>query len=160
MFSTATPSYTLQVNGSVAGASAYVNLSDARLKKNIVHIDDALSLIGRLQGVRFEWRTTNERAVGKDIHLSVGDPQIGFVAQDVQRVIPEAVSIATDPDAIMSVAESKLTPILVEAVKQLKAANDNQHAEIAQLRAQQLTDAETLRTQLTALERRVTVRTT
>lgn len=143
---TTSPSYTLHVNGSVAGTSAYNNLSDARLKKNIIPLTAGLALIAELQPVRFEWRDVSERSVGKDIDLTA-EEQIGFIAQDLNTVLPEAVSTAKGKDAIMSVAESKIVPVLVAAVKELKAANDNQHREIA-----------VLRTQVESLERNVRVR--
>jgi hypothetical protein len=151
---TASPSYTLHVNGSVAGTSAYVNLSDARLKKNIVPLSDGLALVGQLRAVRFDWRTEDEREVGKEFKLSA-DRQIGFIAQDVAKVLPEAVSTAKGKDAIMSLAESKIVPALVSAVQEqeaeiraLKAANDNQVSEIHHLHAQ-----------LEELERQTRIRT-
>jgi hypothetical protein len=144
---TATPSYTLHVNGSVAGTSAYNNLSDVRLKKNIVPLTGGLALVAQLQPVRFDWRSESERNVGKEFNLP-SDKQIGFVAQDLRKVLPEAVSTAKGKDAMMSVAESKVVPVLVAAVKELKVANDNQAAEI-----------ERLETEVTALERKVQMQT-
>ncbi|HEY1707187.1 MAG TPA: tail fiber domain-containing protein [Rhizomicrobium sp.] len=122
---TTTPAYTLQVNGSVAGTSAYVNTSDARLKKDVRPIDGALAIVEQLHGVRFQWRASDERSVGKSLNLPAGQPQIGFIAQDLQKVLPEAVSVAKGPEKLMSVGESKVVPVLVEAVKELKAANDH-----------------------------------
>jgi len=145
---TNSPSYTFHVNGSVAGTSAYNNLSDVRLKKNIRPIDNALATISQIHGVRFQWRSLSERMVGKAFNLPVNAPQIGFIAQDLKKILPEAVTVASGPDAVMSVEESKVVPVLVEAVKELKAVNNNQAAEIQQLK-----------TQMTALERKVAVRT-
>lgn len=133
---TTSPGYKLQVNGSVAGASAYNNLSDLRLKKKISTISGALATIGKLRGVRFTWRTPQERTVGKGFNLPVGEPQVGFIAQEVKAVLPEAVSTADGKDAVMSTEESKIVPVLVEAVKALKAANDNQSVQIKRLLAQ------------------------
>ena len=144
---TTSPSYTLHVNGSVAGTSAYNNLSDVRLKKNIVPLAGGLALIGQLQPIRFDWRTEREREVGKEFKLPAGR-QIGFIAQEVGKVLPEAVSTANGKDAIMSVAESKVVPVLVAAMKELKAENDNQAAEIGRLE-----------TEVTALERKVRMQT-
>jgi len=127
---TTAPSYTLQVNGSVAGSSAYVNLSDERLKKDIHPIQNALRIIEDIHGVSFRWKTPAERSVGKQFDLSVGKPQIGFIAQEVQNVLPEAVAVANDKDRTMSVAESKVVPVLVEAVKQLDAQNRKLAAEL------------------------------
>lgn len=142
------PAYTLHVNGSVAGTSAYNNLSDERLKKNIAPIPDALSKIGSLRGVQFDWRKPNERTVGKNLNLPVHDHQVGFVAQEVRRVLPEAVTVAKGRDHLMSIEESKVVPLLVEAVKALKAANDRQAVEIDDLRKQvvELRRHSTLRT--------------
>lgn len=138
---TASPSYTLHVNGSVAGTSAYNNLSDARLKKNVTPVRNALARIDRLQGVYFDWRYPGERSVGKSVNLPTNKRQIGFLAQDLAKSFPEAVSVANDRDRTMSVAESKAVPLLVEAVKELHAANRKlevvvrgQSAELALLR--------------------------
>lgn len=121
---TTSPGYTLHVNGSVAGTSAYYNLSDRRLKKDIVPIKGALEILERLHGVRFQWRKPEERSGGRDLRLPVGKPQIGFIAQDLQKALPEAISVADDGDATMSVAESKVVPVLVEAVKILRQENE------------------------------------
>lgn len=130
---TTSPSYTLHVNGSVAGTSAYNNLSDVRLKKNIVPIADALAIVGQLQGVRFDWRKPDERTVGKNLNLPVNDPQVGFIAQEVKKVLPQAVTAADSGDHLMSTQESKVVPVLVEAVKQLAAMNKSQASRIQKL---------------------------
>ena len=133
---TTSPSYTLHVNGSVAGTSAYNNLSDARLKKNIVTIQDALATVEKLRGVRFDWRRPEERTAGRSLNLPVGEPQVGFVAQEVRLILPEAVTVSHDKEAIMSTEESKVVPVLVEAMKTLIASNKNQTAEIRKLQHQ------------------------
>jgi len=130
---TLSPSYTLHVNGSVAGTSAYNNLSDARLKKNVATIEDALGIIERLRGVRFDWRTPKERAVGKLFNLPINEPQVGFLAQEVNAVLPEAVTVSSDEN-IMSIEETKVVPVLVEAIKELKKANNTQAGETRRLR--------------------------
>lgn len=71
--------------------------------------------------------------MGKDFRLPVGEPQVGFIAQNLQRILPEAVSVSSGKEAIMSVAELKVVPVLVEAVKALKAANDAQASKIVEL---------------------------
>jgi hypothetical protein len=120
----------------VAGSSAYTNLSDKRLKKDIRPIQNALKIIEQIHGVSFRWRTPAERRVGKKFDLPVDKPQVGFIAQDLEKVLPQAVSVAKGKDAIMTVAESKVVPVLVEAVKQLKAANDKQAVKIRGMRVQ------------------------
>jgi hypothetical protein len=129
---TLTPSYTLHVNGSVAGTSAYNNLSDARLKKEVVKIADGLGIVSRLRGVHFQWRKPEERTIGKNLNLPIGEPQVGFIAQEVKSALPEAVT--RSKDGVYSIEESKMAPVLVEAVKELKAIDDRQASEIAQLK--------------------------
>ncbi|HEY8949893.1 MAG TPA: tail fiber domain-containing protein [Rhizomicrobium sp.] len=130
---TVSPTLTLYVNGTSGGTSAWTNTSDARLKKNIVPISGALDLIEALQGVRFDWRQPDERSVGKALNLPAGERQIGFIAQDVEKVLPEAISQAKGREALLGVEESKVVPVLVEAVKQLAAANRSQSAQIEKL---------------------------
>jgi len=127
---TTSPGYTLYVNGSAAGPSGFQTASDARLKKNIVPLVGGLAMISELRPVRFDFRAQSERDVGKDLNLPAA-PQVGFIAQDVAMVLPEATATAGGRDAIMSVAEAKIVPVLVAAVKELKAANDSQASEIA-----------------------------
>ncbi|HEX7673970.1 MAG TPA: tail fiber domain-containing protein [Bdellovibrio sp.] len=110
---TTSPSYTLHVNGSVAGTSAYNNLSDKRLKKNIENIPDALRKIASIRGVTFDW--------DHQVHpeLKLGDRQeMGVIAQEVEKIFPQAVS-QDSGTGIKSVAYSMLIAPLIEAVKEL-----------------------------------------
>jgi len=133
---TGSPGYLLQVNGTAGGAGQWQVSSDARLKKNIRRIDHAMALIEKIDGVRFDWRTPDERAVGKSLNLPIGEPQVGFIAQNLKKALPEAVGTGNDPDKIMSVAEPKVVPVLVEAVKELKADNDRLAAALARRSAE------------------------
>lgn len=145
---TTAPTSTFYVNGTAGGTTTWSSSSDARLKKNIVPITNALSLIEQMQGVRFDWRTPDERNVGKELKLAVGKPQVGFIAQQMQKVLPEAVTASRGKDALLSVGESKIVPVLVEAVKQLAQMNRRQSAEI-----------QNLQRQMGVLQRRVATRT-
>jgi len=88
-----------------------------------------------LQGVSYNWKTAQYPDWGfKDTK------QIGLVAQDVETVIPELVS--TDTKGFKAVSYNKLTAVLVEAVKELKAENEQlrektvqQQSQIDELRA-------------------------
>ena len=61
-----------------------VHRSDVRLKENIKPIESALDKVSKLQGVTFDWKNKSE-----DI-LDIKE-DIGFIAQDVQKVLPELV---------------------------------------------------------------------
>jgi hypothetical protein len=115
----------LTVDGT-ATATTYLHLSDARLKQNIRRIDNPLAIVEALQGHKFDWRQD-------------GKPDIGFVAQEVQTVLPEAV--VTSPEGHLAVKYDVLTAPLVEAVKaqaeQIDRLNEvvsQKSAEIEQLK--------------------------
>lgn len=91
--------------------------SDFRFKKNIVPIENALSSIFKLNGVRYDWRKDEfpERKFSDK-------NQIGFIAQELEKIFPEMVH--TDEKGFKSVDYGRLTPVLVEAIKELKTMNE------------------------------------
>jgi hypothetical protein len=123
---TSTPSYKLHVNGSVAGVGAYVNLSDARFKKNITPLTNALETVLGLRGVSFEWRAEEH----PELDFEPGR-QVGLVAQEVAKVLPEAVS--QDSEGTCALAYSKVVPVLVEAINEQQAALQTKEAELQAL---------------------------
>ena len=90
---------------------AFGSPSDKRLKENIKPIDSALDKVIKLQGVTFDWKKS-------DSILDIKQ-DIGFIAQDVQKVIPELVR--ENEDGMLSMRHQGITPILLEAIKELKA---------------------------------------
>ena len=81
-----------------------------------------------LQGVSYVWRT--------DQFLDWGLPdtkQIGLIAQNVEAVIPELV--ITESKGYKAVSYGKLTAVLVEAIKELKAENKTLKMENEKLKA-------------------------
>jgi hypothetical protein len=121
------PSYTLQVNGSVAGVGAYNNLSDARYKTNITTLDHALDKVMAMRGVKYDWRIADYPQLRFD-----AKPQLGFIAQEVKGILPEAVS--QDAQGNYSIAYSEVIPVLVEAVKDQQMEITNKDAEIQDLK--------------------------
>jgi hypothetical protein len=123
--------YTLRVNGSVAGVGNYNNLSDQRYKENVQQLEGALDKILQVRGVSFDWKA----AAFPDLQFEERR-QLGFVAQELAAVLPEAVS--QDGAGILSVAYSKVIPVLVEAIKeqqtQMSEALRRRDAENAALR--------------------------
>ncbi len=83
-------------------ATAFVTYSDENLKEEVTAMDNALDAVMSLNGVEFTWKNSGER-------------DFGFLAQEVKSVIPQAVSVGND--GIHGVDYSRLTSVLVEAVK-------------------------------------------
>ena len=132
---TTSPGFTLEVDGSTWSTTGWSSASDGRLKQGVTTIPDALGTIERLRGVEFYWRPPSERAVGKTLALPLGEQQVGFVAQEVEKVVPEAVSTpAAGSDSPYGVNEAKIVAILVEAVKEQQVEIDQLKAQIAAAR--------------------------
>ena len=118
----------------VGDVTAYA--SDERLKCNISSIEHSLDKIKTLRGVRFEWRD--------DTPQSMRGPDIGLIAQDVLRVIPEAVKPAPFDVDECGVSKSgleyltidtgnKIIAVLVEAVKDLSSEIDSLNRRVNEL---------------------------
>ncbi|HLP76842.1 MAG TPA: tail fiber domain-containing protein, partial [Candidatus Paceibacterota bacterium] len=115
------------VNGPV-NATAFNNTSDARLKKDVQPIGDALALVSALRGVTFNWDSAVDPTLGLD-----GRNHIGFLAQEVELVLPQIVVTANDARQTKAVAYSEVIPVLTEAIKRLKAENDTLQAQNADI---------------------------
>lgn len=121
----ANPVYTLDVNGTVAGTSPYTNSSDRRFKKAIQPLENALTKVLQIKGVSFDWRHTEF----PEKNFTRGR-EIGFIAQDLQPILPEVVN--QDHNGYYSVEYANLVPVLVEAVKELNEKLEQANAKIAQ----------------------------
>jgi len=105
-------------------------LTETRAKRNIVPIDGALEKVGRMNGYYYEYRTDEYP------HLRMPeDRQIGFLADEVNEIVPEAVG--ENELGMTGVSYSRITALLVEAVKELKAENDELKRRMTELETQQ-----------------------
>ncbi len=109
---TQSPLEKLHVIGNVR-ANSVIEVSDEFLKEDIETISGALDRVSRLRGVRFRWREQARNNLG----LTSG-PQLGFVAQEVEKEFPEAVAV--DADGLHTLAPVSLLPALVEAIKEIE----------------------------------------
>ena len=89
--------------------------SDARLKTMGISIDDGLTPILQLRPVTYNW-------------LANGLPGVGFIAQEVQSVLPRLVTVGSDPRHLLSLSEDGIIPYLVRAIQQLQAQIDTLRA--------------------------------
>ena len=102
--------------------------SDMRFKTNIRPINGQLSNVIKLTGVKYEWRVDEFPFENFDTAR-----QIGFIAQDLEKVYPEVVE--TRKDGYKTVNYDLLVPVLVEAIKELNNKLNRQEVEIKMLRA-------------------------
>ncbi len=138
---TTTPSQALHVIGNICYTGTSGACSDIRYKKNITQLSSSLANLLRIQGVNYFWRA-DEFPQNK----FNSEKQIGFIAQDIEKIYPEVV--LTDKEGYKSIDYSRLTPVLVEAIKEqqkliegqqsaishFKNANDDMKSEIEDLK--------------------------
>jgi len=106
------PTVRLQVNGDII-ANSIAGSSDIRFKKNIRTVVNALDKVKALRGVYFNW---NQEAF-PDKNFGEQD-ELGFIAQEVEKVVPEIVTKDKTKDEFRSVKYDKLVALLVEAIKE------------------------------------------
>ena len=106
-------------------ATSFVQTSDARLKTDVRELEDAMELVRGLHGVSFAWepqRMPDARA-GR---------QVGFLAQEVRGVLPEAVH--ENAEGSLGVSYTQVVPVLVEALKEQDRRIADLEQELAELR--------------------------
>jgi len=106
---TKSPSYTLHVSGNIYASGDITGFSDIRLKSNMTIIDSALAKLHTLGGYTFNVKD-DER-----VHT-------GLIAQEVQKVLPEAVYEEVKQDGTkgyLSIAYGNMAGLLVEAIKEV-----------------------------------------
>ena len=98
----------LSVNGDITAYST----SDQRLKDNIIPIPNSLNKVISISGNIFDWNEISGKT----------GTEAGVIAQEVLKVLPEAVT--TRSDGYLAVKYEQLIPLLIEAIKDLKTEVD------------------------------------
>jgi hypothetical protein len=110
---TSTGTFTITGDMTVTGdlqAQSYTNTSDRNLKKDIAPFSGGGDLIDRLMPVTFRWKRGDER------------PVIGLIAQDVEKVLPDVVTISKGKDgSIRSYDIGQVLALTIEALKETRA---------------------------------------
>ncbi|MBI3193373.1 MAG: tail fiber domain-containing protein [Ignavibacteriae bacterium] len=86
-------------------ADAWTTYSSRRWKENIKPLEGALEKVGKLQGVSYDWKET-------------GKHDIGLIAEEVGKVIPEVVAYEENGVDAKSVDYARIVALLIEAIKQ------------------------------------------
>lgn len=119
--------YPLQVAGVISATGDIIAFSsDERIKKILGVIENPLDKLSKIDGVYYKWNRLGKKYGYKD-----KKKHIGLLAQQVQKIFPEIVTLApfdTDENGksksgenYLTIHYQKLVPVLVEAIKELKA---------------------------------------
>ena len=128
----AQPAIVVNADGTCRNAAgSWTTLSDERLKEHVQPIDstNALQSLLALRGVTFEY---TDAAI--ESHGAPDGQRTGFIAQEVEKVLPQWVS--ADADGIRKITEHGTTALVVEALRELDTKNRALQGENATLRAQ------------------------
>jgi hypothetical protein len=104
--------------------TTYGNLSDRRAKENFADSPSALSTIDQVKVTSFDWKEG-------------GHTTYGFVAQDLNSVLPFAVTVGDDSDVIekpWGIDNTKIVPYLTKAIQEQQAMIETLQAEVALLK--------------------------
>ena len=104
----------------VKGDIVAFHTSDKNLKDNIKNIENPLEKISKINGVTFNWNSSQDTHTGADI---------GVIAQEIEDIIPEAVT--TRDTGYKAVKYEKIIPLLIESIKVLKERNETLEAKLA-----------------------------
>jgi hypothetical protein len=131
----------LSTAGNLALAGTLSQASDARIKANIHTIQGALEKVRAIRGVTYQRMLPStapfqEGEPGAELPPKLGDIEVGVIAQEVQAVCPELVTVP-DPEAgTLAVAYGSMVGLLLQAIKEMASAHDDLCARVAALEAQ------------------------
>ncbi len=91
------------ISGTTHYGTAFQYTSDARLKKNIIDFTEGLNFVNKMRPVRYQWKSNSKH-------------DIGFIAQDIEKIAPELTG--TDDKGIKRIDYAKMVPILVKAIQE------------------------------------------
>jgi len=115
------PAFGTPTSGEIRAAgniTAYAT-SDERLKTNIVKIDNALEKVSQIDGIIYDWNDEYKKDHGGVDGYFLRDQNSGVIAQQVEKVFPNVVGERSD--GMKAVRYELLVPLLIEAIKDLKA---------------------------------------
>jgi hypothetical protein len=105
--------------------TTFGNLSDRRAKENFASAPPALNTLNNVDIISFDWKEG-------------GHTDYGTVAQDLVKTLPFAVTVGDDEETVVKpwgVDYSKVVPMLIKAIQELKAELDSVKSELATLKA-------------------------
>jgi hypothetical protein len=124
--SSTSSAYAMYVDGGIYSTGNVVAYSDVRKKREIVTVDNALATVNKLRGVFYKRIETN------DDKVDTNKRQIGVIAQEVNEVLPEAVTYAKDVDEY-GVQYGNMAGLFIEAIKELTSTVEKLNSKIEEL---------------------------
>ncbi len=126
---TTTPDQLLSVNGdaSKVGGGSWQSFSDQRLKNIKAPFKTGLNAVMQLQPIRFQYRPDNAVGIKSDSEY------VGFSAQEVQKVVPEAVN--ANSEGYLMVNNDPIIWTMLNAIKEQQKEITELKKEIQQLKA-------------------------
>jgi len=92
-------------------ASAWTYGSDISLKENITDVENGVDMVLQMKPKHFDY-------------IEGPKNNLGFIAQDIQKIIPEAVSVVNEENETLGLKTDFLVPYLVKAIQEVKAEVD------------------------------------
>nr|BAK01751.1 predicted protein [Hordeum vulgare subsp. vulgare] len=109
----------LDVSNGFVVSQQFVQLSDRKLKENIVDLSNALDIVSKLKGKTFTWKNNQQHC-------------LGFIANEVEEVLPSIV--VSDPSSgCKAISYVELFPVLVNSINEV---NHKHNAEVTKLQRQ------------------------
>jgi hypothetical protein len=119
------PTQKLTVAGNICATGSIGSCSDIRYKTNLQPVANVLASVVNLNPIYYQWKKEFTNKGFTD------DRQLGFSAQEIEKYFPEIVQ--TDEEGYKAVDYSRMTPVLVQAIKEQQQQIDTLKNELAEL---------------------------
>jgi hypothetical protein len=130
---TTNPTAALHVVGEILATQDITAFSDKRLKENIIKLNNIENVFNSISGYSFNWNKKGQELLNK----SFDEVEIGLIAQEVQDVIPSAISSTknnNETENYLTLKYTKLIPYLVEGYKLLNDKYNKQQEQINEIK--------------------------
>ena len=107
-------------NSGIVKAHAYATYSSLKFKENVAPIEDPIGTVMNIRGVTFDWKQN-------------GKKDYGFIAEEVNQVMPEIVFEDDSPTGVSSMDYQKIVPVLIEAIKSQQTKIDSLENKLLEL---------------------------